>query len=538
MSFRERVSNAVTAFRGGPAAARPTISPAVLAIAEQLSKSNAESLLNGGGASAGGDLNIGGGRYFGGSLTSAASDINPHLNSLISQSRSLIRNSPIASAASSVEVDSVIGTGLTMRCEINHNYLGITEEQGEEWKAFTQQHFELLISSRWCDYQGQLTGYQQQRLAYLSAWESGDCFAVLTNPKESSGSPFGLAVQLIEGDYVCNPKNKSDTSSLQRGIQLDASGAPVGAWFAKEHPGACGSTKNEWTYRPFVNDNGDVGVIQLAHRKRIGQVRGLPVLAPVVNLIAQMTRLTEAEVQKAVNAAVLNIFLKMDPKAFSELFDDSSRKTLVDRAVGWGGDLQPGKAINLLPGEEPVNFGIDSPNPNLEPFLMMLSKQVGAAVGIPVEVLYRSFNASYSASRASILQAWQTFRGRRDWVGTDYGTPIYRAWLDYEVAIGRIRAPGYFADKLRRVAWGQCRWVGDGPGSIEPLKEALAIKERIDMNLTSLEQEKLQFDGGDWRSTHVQRKREAIARNEIPLPLQPSAAPAANVVAAMSEALA
>lgn len=466
---------------------------------------------------------LGGMRFYRPGLTSAAADINPALNNLISRSRDLKRNSPLAAAAAGVELENVIGTGLTLQCEINGQELGLSDDQAEAWKSSTQSGFGLFAGKTWADHYRRTTLYGLQQLAYEAAWEAGDVFALIVPPDKKSRSPYGVAVQLIEADYVSNPQGKLDSDELQRGVKF-VDGVPEGVWISKRHPSTPAS-QNQWTYRPFFDERGRPAVIHLFHQKRIGQARGVPVLAPVIDMIKQLTRFMDAEVQKAVNAAVLNFFIKMDPKAFQEVFGTQAQKQYLDKGMDWHGGLQPNTAINLLPGEEPVPFDMKTPNPEADPFIMAMSTVIGAAIGIPREVLFRSFNSSYTAARGALLQAWKRFMIRRDWFGAQFLQPIYESWLDSEVAAGRVQASGYFSDVIRCEQWRRAKWIGDGQGSIDPQKEVDAAGRRMELWLTSLEQEKLALDGGDWRTTHAQRKRETELRAQDDLAMKQPAAP-------------
>jgi capsid protein len=81
-----------------------------------------------------------------------------------------------------------------------------------------------------------------------------------------------------------------------------------------------------------------------------------------------------------------------------------------------------------------------------------------------------------------------------------------------EVSAGRIAAPGYFADPLIRKAWCGSEWVGDGPGSIDPLKEVKAARERVEFGTSTIAAESILHDGKDWEQKHRQRTREVAAR--------------------------
>jgi capsid protein len=89
--------------------------------------------------------------------------------------------------------------------------------------------------------------------------------------------------------------------------------------------------------------------------------------------------------------------------------------------------------------------------------------------------------------------------------------------MDEAVSLGRLDAPGYFDDPMIRKAYQRARWEGDGPGNLNPLQEAKAVKERVDIGLTSLQEEKRGSDGGDWETTHNQRVTEHNARQEAGL---------------------
>jgi len=208
----------------------------------------------------------------------------------------------------------------------------------------------------------------------------------------------------------------------------------------------------------------------------------------------------------------------MDQDAFSDLFDDADKKSYMTGASSWNGSINNssvdngGKVVNLLPGEEPVTVTPGRPNPAFDPFFRAITAQIGAALEIPFEVLIKHFSSSYSASRGAMLDAWRFFMRMRDFLAGEFCQPVFEQWLDEEVAAGRISAPGYFADPLTRKAWCGAEWIGDGPGSIDPLKEVKAASERVDMGISTLAAESILHDGKEWDAKHRQRTREIKAR--------------------------
>ncbi|MEK9777385.1 MAG: phage portal protein, partial [Quisquiliibacterium sp.] len=254
--------------------------------------------------------------------------------------------------------------------------------------------------------------------------------------------------------------------------------------------------------------------------------------------LKQLTRYSEAEISAAVISAAFAVFVKMDGEAFQSLFDGDNANQYLDRALDqrWDGRVptanmdSPGKAINLMPGESVESPALGRPNAQFDPFVMAVLRQIGVGLELPFEVLVKHFTASYSAARAALLDAWRFFRCRRDWLAGAFCQPIYELWLEEAVALGRVRAPGFFADPAWRRAWCAAVWVGDGPGSIDPMKEVSAAKERIAQGISTIAAESILHDGVDWETKHAQRVREATARRSAGLDAAPGnpAAPGAD----------
>ncbi|MBV2206648.1 MAG: phage portal protein [Pseudomonas sp.] len=456
------------------------------------------------------------------SARDADSDINPDLPALRARTRDLARNAPLAGSAIATQVTKVVGTGLSFQSQPDAEALGLSDEDARAWADHTEREFRMWFESTYCDATRTQNGYGLQSLAFRSALESGDVFAVLPSIAES-GWPYRLAIQLVEADRICNPDNKQDTDKLVAGIELNDNGAPVAVHICDRHPGnlrrLAGAKWQKVTVRG--SSTGRKNVIHLFDRRRPGQVRGVPCLAPVIEPLKQLQRYTDAELQAAVISGMFAVFVKMDPDAFNDLFDENGQKAYLGSGMNWDGSLgnsnidAPGKAVNLLPGEDVVTTNPGRPNAMFDPFVLAIVRQVGAALEIPFEVLIKHFNSSYSAARAALLDAWQFFRGRRDWLATYFCQPIFEAWLEEAVAIGRIQAPGFFADAALRRAWCMGSWVGDGPGSIDPAKEVAAARERVDLGISTIAAESILHDGVDWRVKHKQRVIEESARRDL-----------------------
>lgn len=461
---------------------------------------------------------------------SPSTDIIRDLPDLRGRSRDQMRNAPVATGALNTAVTHIVGTGLACAPAINAKVLGLNEEEAKAWCENARMRFDVWASSTDCDLARDLNFYGQQDLAQRTWFESGDAF-VVTPRVQRAGRGMRLALQLIEADRVCNPNRKPDTESMIDGIEIEPStGETLAVHIAKRHPGDIRFTgSNEWTRVPVRgSSSGRRNVLHLFKPLRPGQKRGVPWVAPILEPLKQLGRWTDNELNAAVTSSIFSVFVKMDADAFQSLFDDGNQSTLIDDKKGWSGALESGKAVNLLPGEDITTAATNRPNPEFDPFWTAIVRQIGMALEIPYEVLVMHFQSSYSAARGALLMAWKFFKARRDLLASMLCQPVYELWLADEVAEGRISAPGFFADDVVRAAWCKAVWTGDGPGSIDPVKEVAAARDRVELEISTLDAESMLLDGVPWDVKHAQRKRELDAqRRDGTLVQKTPSAPAA-----------
>lgn len=456
----------------------------------------------------------------------AQGDTLPHIPFQRAASRELARTSAIAAGAIGVNIDRVVGTGLALAAMPNMAVLGWSAERAVEWKAHVEREFSLWSDSKECDMEQSQNFYEKQSLVLRSALESGDCFTVLPDGARTNSQPYALRLQVIEADRVGNPLGQLDTDRMAGGIRLDDNGAPVAAHIYKRHPGARWQSAD----KPFAGQwedlrgaSGRCRVLHHLQKKRPGQLRGVPYLAPVIDAIKQLTRYTDAEIQAAVITSCLTVFIETPGGTPGKIFGaEDGTQTQPDVALG------SGSVVGLLPGEKANVVNPLRPNPNFEPFLLAVLRQIGMALGIPYELLVKQFNASYSASKAALLDAWVYFRSMRYWLALSFCQPVYETWMVEAVALGRVEAPGFFSDPLLRWAYTRAAWPGDSMGSINPKDEVAAYTAAIDARLMTRERAEWELFGSSWADTYVQKltEYERLAKDGmLPVPKAGAAAP-------------
>lgn len=446
----------------------------------------------------------------------ADSAILPDLSALRNRCDDLARNNPVACSAINTNVTNVVGTGLTLQSNIDWRVLNITEEAADDLQVQIENEWALFSESKDCDLARTINFLCQQDLALRSMLIKGDVFVVLPYQKPTRDFPFGFRIQLVEAERVMNPNYKKDTKELSGGVEKDANGAPIAYYIARTHPNNTLYTKvTEWDRIPAFNPKtGLRNVIHLFDMIRIGQTRGVPYLAPIIELLKQLGRYTEAELSAAVIAACLTVFVKSesgDPSLSPMAPTSEVGGTTADEDYKLG----EGAIIDLRPGEDVSTVNPGRPNALFDPFVQAIFRQIGMALEIPYEVLIQHFTASYSAARASMLTAWKVFTKKRELIGSNFCQVVYENWMYEQVASGRIAAPGYFDDPIIRKAYLGTTWVGPTRGMIDETKEVAAAKERVDMGMATLAEETAALTGTDWEAKLPQIRKERQILKEL-----------------------
>lgn len=456
----------------------------------------------------------------------ANADSLPEIEELRERSRDLVRNEPLATGILATKVRYVVGGGLRMHPRIDRKALGITDEVAEIYEDTLQREWEAWAESHECDLARSCNFYEQQALAWRSTLENGDVFALLTM-LERPGSPYALKVQLVEADRCSNPQGRRDDNQFSGGVENDTTtGAAIAYHFQRTHPGALSGVKREWDrIEAYGTNSGRRQVLHLYRKLRIGQSRGVPDLAPVIELFKQLSRYTEAEIMAAVVNAMLTVFIETQTGTTG-----LGPMTPTSETGGAAGDddmkLAPGAIVELKAGEKISSVNPARPNSQFDPFLLAIIRRVSVAVEIPYEIAILHFTSTYSAARAAGNEAWRFVQMARPWLVRNLCQPVYEAFVTEAVLRGRVGLPGFLrGDELIRRAYLHAQWLGPGRGQIDETKEVDAATSRINGNLSTLADETAAMSGGDWEANLAQRSREK-ARIEL-LGLQPTPTAAA-----------
>jgi lambda family phage portal protein len=450
-------------------------------------------------------------------------DIDANLDVLRQRSRDLVMSAPLAASAVSTKATNAIGSGLVLKSIPDFEVLGMTREQAEAIGKDIERRFNLWASSKLCDATRVNDFYGQQKLAYRSWKTNGDVFALIKYRNRMAMFPYSLRLHLIEADRVCTPslasflsgwfssgarnivaKNTNNGNYIYNGVEVDSDGAVVAYYVCSSYPNSTltGMTKKWERIEAWGAKTGNPNIIHIMESERCEQYRGVPMLAPVIETLKQISRLTEAELQAAVIQAFYTVFIKVEgdksENPFPNIIPGSEQLSKDEEEEDISYELGMG-AVNVLgKGEEPVFADPKRPNSGFEPFMSAMAKVLGAAIGVPYELLMKSFTSSYSASRAALLEAWKGFKIDRTEFAADFNQPIYELWLAEDIALGNMAAPGFFTSPMIRAAWCKALWIGPTQGQIDPVKEVSAAILRVRHAFSTHEREAQELNGSNY----------------------------------------
>lgn len=454
-------------------------------------------------------------------------DIVQHTKTLRSRARALYMSSPVATSAIKTLRTSVVGRGLHLHVAIDHDDLGMTHEQAEEWGRNVEKEFELWAANpAAADIRGQHDFYELQQLA-LTAWKmSGDAFCLFRQGKPTMFNPYRLRLQLLEADRISTDgsllynggMNFAETKTGNKvydGVEVDKNtGAIVAYYVASDYP--LEGTEMEWArIEKYGKETGMPNILHLMDAERPEQLRGVPFITPVMESIMQLARYLQAESMAAlletcysgyITSTAVDAPIAAAPTAGIESEEESETEDRDLEAL----TPEPGGGIfELQPGESITFNDPKRPGTQFDPFTSCLAKYIGSALEIPADVLLKSYNSSYSASRAAMQDFWRMVVMTRDWFASDFCGQVYAEWLSEAIATGRIQAPGFFDNPRLRKAWLGHHWTGAAMPHLDPVKEANAMKSMTENGWLTHKQATTLLNGGDWEKNIIELQKEA-----------------------------
>lgn len=444
---------------------------------------------------------------FGGGNNSADAELLHDLPNLRARSRELRRDDPIGSGIVSKIVNNVVGSGL--RAQSRHDDSAVATRIEAVWNRLKGS---IAVGD-------DLTHGQHQGIIIGKLFEDGEVF--IHRAKRGPNDP--VFMEIIEADRVATPPDQQNNKDLVDGIERDEFGHRVAYYVAKGHPSNTGrgplSLTSALNYQRIPAED----MKHLRRAGRPGQTRGEPGLHAVMQDLRDLDLLIIAALKRSQVAACLAAFITSD-MPLNTLVDATAEKYgyQIDQTI------EPGMLFKLNPGEKIESFIPNFPVPELVPFIIMLARRIGAALGLSWQLILSDFSQSnYSSARTDLLESRRVFTVLQAYLTEKYLNWEWESVLIDAVLRGEPGLEGIGLEQIRPVYW-----IANGWQWVDPVKEAQATEIELRMNSTTLRAVCAQ-KGEDWEEVLRQRIREEALEMELrkaaglPEKMQPNAPGAA-----------
>ncbi|MGL6196609.1 MAG: phage portal protein [Thermoguttaceae bacterium] len=296
---------------------------------------------------------------------------------------------------------------------------------------------------------------EKLRTMRMAKATDGEVFAILTSNQKISHS-VKLDITPIEAERIASPFSLDDT--IVDGIEFDKFGNVTNYHLLKSHPGDLKSMRDETLRIPAS------AMIHWFRSDRPEQHRGVPELVPALPLFAQLRRYTLAVIEAAETAArfPMVIYTTLTPEGEATAGNPFDLVSL-DRQQATV--LPEGYQLGQMKAEQPCT--------RYPEFKREILGEIGRALQIPINIVTGdSSQHNYASGRLDHQVYHRAIKIEQTHCGNIVMEKIFQPWLAEYKAANNLS--GYDTTNL------QARWFWDGFEHVDPVKEAMAQKRRIE----------------------------------------------------------
>lgn len=417
-----------------------------------------------------------------GSGGSADLEILSDLPKLRNRTRELNRDDPIASGLTRTLVQNIIGTGMRPQARTDD------PEKNKRIEAVYKERVNSLSPEGIC-------AGAQQRMKCAKVIEDGEVFVKAAKAKPTDPIFF----ETVEAERV-------------EKINKDEFGRVKSYTVRKAHPN---DVVNDPSQIRKTMEFEEVSVEAMRHARivtRPGQSRGVPMFHAILQDLRDLDLLLLASLKRCQIAACIAAFIESTASTPSLM-----QTTATKYGYRMEQEIVPGMMFKLYPGEKLSTLVPNFPVPELAPFIIMLARRIGAALGLSWQIVLKDFSqANYSSARTDLLESRQTYVILQDWFQQELFNWEWRQVLEDAILRGDERLKGVTAEDIATV-----RWIANGWRWIDPENEAKSTEIELRIGTTTL-RDTCAGQGDDWEEIQDQRlleeAREMKRRKELGLP--------------------
>lgn len=431
-----------------------------------------------------------------------------------------LNNAHGASLIDSVAINTV-GVGLWPQSKPNHKRLGISETQARD--VAEQMEWEMEQWSREAD---ATAATPETATADFYGIQFQNIWGMLVNGEflnlplmlDRPGRRYSLALQTVDPIRMRSPLGMSTAKDVRDGIRYGSIGEPAGYFLADPEDGRFTSALDLRHFRYITPASGHrPNIIHRYHKKLPEHKRGLSILGPGMKFFRDMSDYLDFELVGAIVAASFPVFIGKGTSQYDAAERFGQQPTEADPTRYQ--EVIPGTVMYGNYGEKPEILKNERPGNSFPVFIETILRAVGAAAGMPYEVIAKDFSkTNYSSARAALEEAWRVFGMYQDWLVTHFCQVVWSMVFEEAWLRGYIRLPKGAPDFYQaRAEWTAASWVMPERTNLDPVKEiTAAILGKRNNMLTDAECAAKR--GKDWEAIYEQRARERKKAKELDLP--------------------
>jgi lambda family phage portal protein len=471
-------------------------------------------------------------------LQTADAGLLPTLDMGNARSDDLVKNHGYAAGAVQLHVDNVVGSLFRLSYKPNWRVLGITEADARAFavdvESAFREHAEDPVNC-FFDAERKRTFTMMIREMVATHVTYGEAMFA-AEWIDRPGSVFKTAIKMVSPKRVSNPNRTRDTKFLRGGVEQDRHSAAVAYHVLSPNYGFNESISNmsygSWTRVPRETRWGRQQFVHVFEPREDGQTRGANQFLSSMEQLFMVDKQQKTKMQNSIINAMYAAVIEseLDSETAHEMIAGSNKKSeqnLTDWLAfsakyhqGANVKMNGAKIPHLFPGEK---FNLQTSANQDNGFVALESsilRYIAAGHGVSYEQLARDYSkVNYSSARASMMESWRHFMGRRKVIASKAATCAFSLWLEEAISRGIIKLPRNATANFyqRKAAWCNSEWIGSGRLAIDGLKEVKEAVLRIESGLSTYEKE-MAVMGEDYQETFSQQVRETEERKAAGLP--------------------
>jgi len=377
--------------------------------------------------------------------------------------REQLQNDPLAANVIKQKVVNVVGGGINplprVKLKTGEDATQVNDLILKEYREWTKSP----------EVTGQKSFNECVRAICHSAYRDGDAGLIMHGVEDAPVVPFKL--ELVESDRI--PHTLTDESKrLVQGVRIDRFGRPTG--YAVQ--------ALDYFQRVLFGTNTEYQVIDadsvvfFALRQRIGQLRGVSLLAKSLRRFQDLNDFDHNErtaasiasalalfITRGANAAAESGFLERMMEAESEPVKDANGQPVLDangqptyeEANEFLPQFVPGTITELGIGEMIHSFQSDRPNTTLEKYRELVLRAVAGECGVGYSQISGMYAGSFSALKAESNAIHVATTEAQDELISDVLQPVYDRFILALLTTGKLNHHLIFLDTttLKNASW-------------------------------------------------------------------------------------